>query len=154
MTRFKESCLDWTFASRVFSPGAAALKKIFPWPDALDPKFPFKKASLPPSGLPVNRSLPAMWKEERLLCSHHATDFDFYLRRSRQIRERKALFFFLLLLLLLGGTIFKCPMYSFLRCEKKKTFFPFFSKSLSLFTPLLKRFPINRYLICDLRCGK
>ncbi len=47
-----------------------------------------------------------------------------------------------------GGTIFKCPMYSFLRCEKQKLF-PCSSKSLSLFTPLLKRFPINSYLRCE-----
>ncbi len=44
----------------------------------------------------------------------------FYLRRSRQIRERKTLF--LLLLMLLLGTIFQVPMYSFLGCTKAKTF--------------------------------
>ncbi len=33
----------------------------------------------------------------------------FYLRRSRQIRERKALFFFLLLLLLGGGPFSNVP---------------------------------------------
>ncbi len=45
-----------------------------------------------------------------------------YLRRSRQIRERKAFFFFFFFfLLLLGGTIFQSPMYSFLGCEKAKT---------------------------------
>ncbi len=64
----KESCL--TFASWVFEifyPWRGSSENIFPWPDALDPKFPQKKeASLPSSGLPVNRSLPAVWKEERL----------------------------------------------------------------------------------------
>ncbi len=46
----------------------------------------------------------------------------FYLRRSRQIRERKTLFLLLLMLLLLLGTIFQVPMYSFLGCTKAKTF--------------------------------
>ncbi len=39
----------------------------------------------------------------------YSSPTDFYLRRSRQIRERKALFFFLLLLLLGGGPFFKFP---------------------------------------------
>ncbi len=42
----------------------------------------------------------------------------FYLRRSRQIRERKAFFF---LLLLLGGAFFSLPCTVFLGCERAKT---------------------------------
>ncbi len=45
----------------------------------------------------------------------------FYLRRSRQIRERKVLLLLFLLLLLLLGGIFQVPMNSFLGCEKAKT---------------------------------
>ncbi len=45
-----------------------------------------------------------------------------YLRRSRQIRERKALFFLLFFSLFLGWTIFHFPMYSFWGCEKAKNF--------------------------------
>ena len=51
----------------------------------------------------------------------------FYLRRSRQNRERKVFFFFLLLLLLLlgdlGGTVFRSPMYTQNGCINKKTSF-------------------------------
>ncbi len=70
----------------------------------------------------------------------------FYLRRSRQIRERRALFF--LLLLLRGGPFSNIPCTVFWGV-KSKNFFLFFSKSLSVFTPLLKKIPMNSYLRCE-----